>query len=792
MRFGPGERLGQYIIESELGAGGMGQVFRARDTRLRRPVAIKVLSGDIAGPMARHRFEREALAASALNHPHIVTVYEAGETDGRPYLVTEIVEAGTLSDWTRSRRPTWRQIAELLAGVADGLASAHAAGILHRDIKPQNILVTASGYAKLADFGLATLSGDDDADSTSPTVTQLKTQPGVVVGTLAYMSPEQAMGQRLDARSDIFSLGVVLYELLAGRRPFQGPSSAALLHAITSDSVPPLPEHVPLLLRGVVEKSLEKDPGRRYQTMSDLVVDLRKVAWQATEPAVGSKKHRRWQIVAGGLAAALVVSLVSLAMLKHRAGAGEASVRSLGVLPLKPIAQGSGDADIGLGLADTIITRIGQLEGITVRPTSAVRKYSAPEANAIEAARDLQVDAVLDGTLQRSGERLRVNMTLVRVSDGATLWSRTFNTPFADVFAIEDEIATSVVSELRPSLSQSDRMRLTKHYTSSPEAYEYYLKGVSTFSSVGSASANVTGNVDAGVKLLERAVAIDPKYALAFAQLAWGEMWLASINGDTGAFARARDALARADALDPSLAESHVVRYMLLMSNFSGYQVLPAFDALKAAQAINPNIGHYELGGFYVELGLLEPGLRELRRALEIDPTNEAARSEIPNAYWINALYEDAIKANLTLARPVAWSYVYYIGAGRLEEGRRMLDETLARNPGDGFARSARALLLAKEGRHAEARRLLDPMPPDAARGRTYHHATYVRACIDALAGDAEGSVRWLNETATHGLPVYPAFARDSCFDRIRGSALFVRFMNELKPVWDEYARKMQ
>ena len=315
---------------------------------------------------------------------------------------------------------------------------------------------------------------------------------------------------------------------------------------------------------------------------------------------------------------------------------------------------------------------------------------------------------------------------------------------------------------------------------------------MATFSSVGSASANVTGNVDAGVKLLERAVAIDPNYALAHAQLAWGAMWLASIRGDDVAFARAREALARADALDPNLAESHVVRHMLLMSSFSGYQVLAAFDALKAAQALNPNIGHYELGSFYVELGLLERGLRELGRALEIDPTNDAVRSEIPNAYWINAMYEDAIKANLALLRPVAWSHLYYVGAGRLDEARRMIDEALARNPEDRGALNGRALLLAREGRHAEARRLLKPMLPTAARGRTYHHATYARACIDALAGDARAAVHWLEETATHGMPVYPAFARDSCFDPIRGSAPFIRFMTELKPVWDEYARRMQ
>ena len=391
--------------------------------------------------MARHRFEREALAASALNHPHIVTVYEAGETDGHPYLVTEIVDAGTLDAWVSSTRPSWRQVADLLAGVADGLASAHESGILHRDIKPQNILITRSGCAKLADFGLATLAGDD-VDATAVTVTQLKTQAGVVVGTPAYMSPEQVAGQRHDARSDIFSLGVVLYELLAGRRPFQGPTSVAVLHAIAHDPAPPLPGNLPILLRAVVEKALEKDPANRYQTMRDLVVDLRRVARQETAPPAGIATRRRWGIVAAAAAVVILISSASWSAFRRGPAATAAPVRSLAVLPLKPLAQGGSDTDIGLGLADAVITRIGQIEGIAVRPTSAVRRYSPPDTNALEAARELQVDAVLDGTLQRAGDRLRVNMTLVRVSDGVTMWSRTFNTAFADVFAIEDEIAT--------------------------------------------------------------------------------------------------------------------------------------------------------------------------------------------------------------------------------------------------------------------------------------------------------------------------------------------------------------
>lgn len=768
-------------------------MYRAHDTRLHRSVAIKVVHSDI-DPVARQRFEREAVAASTLNHPHILTVHEIGETDGHPYLVTEFVDGGTLADWVSSARRSRGEILELLSGIADGLAAAHDAGIIHRDIKPQNVLVMRSGHAKLADFGLARLIADTDASAESVTTTYLKTEPGLVVGTIGYMSPEQVDGQRLDARSDIFSFGIVLYELLTGRRPFQGSSAVAVMHAIASEPAPSLPRDVPDGLRRIVEKTLEKDPGRRYQTMRDLAADLRRVLHPTAGAGVAAlTSRRRWGLV--GVAGAAVLSIiVSLVMvnggLPRRSTV--AAVQSLAVLPLKPLHQEGDDRQLGLGLADTIIMRLGQIEGITVRPTSAVRQYAALETNALEAARVLTVDAVLDGSIQRSGDRLRVSMALMRVSDGSTLWTQTFDTAFADIFAVEDEIAKGVVAQVRPRLTEADRRSLARHFTASPEAYEYYLKGVATFSTIGSASANVVGDVPAGIELLERAVAIDPTYALAYAQLALGYAWRAAIQGDAAAEARAREALAKADALDSNLAESHVARARLLNSPLGGYRLVPAFEALRAAQAINPNVAHYDMGALLAEAGLLEPGLRYLRRAIEVDPTNESARTEISNAYWYNAMYDEAIAANLELRRPVAWSYLYYVGAGRTADARRLIDEALARKPDDSAALGGRALLAAWEGRHAEAKALLAPLPPAARLGQTYHHSTYLRACVFALGGDADGATRWLQETVDTGLRVYPAFVRDRCFDRIRQTAQFKRFLADFKPIWDDYERRLR
>jgi serine/threonine protein kinase len=317
-----GLRLGVYVLQAPVGAGGMGVVYRALDTNLNRPVAIKFLSDELANPAARRRFQREAQTASSLNHPHILTVHDAGEFGGRQYLVTEFVDGGTLRDWTRGATRGWRQTIELLIGVADGLAAAHQAGILHRDIKPENILITKSGYAKLADFGLAKLHEGATSDET-PTVTDMRTRPGVIVGTAAYMSPEQAVGQPVDARSDIFSFGIVLYEVLAGQRPFFGPSDVDVLHAVVHRAAEPLPEAVPFALRMVVEKALEKDPADRFQSMRDMVVDLRRVVRQSAEAPLAlpttrrAKRARRW-LAAGAAFVVVLAAAVALFVSRFR------------------------------------------------------------------------------------------------------------------------------------------------------------------------------------------------------------------------------------------------------------------------------------------------------------------------------------------------------------------------------------------------------------------------------------------------------------------------------------------
>jgi eukaryotic-like serine/threonine-protein kinase len=298
-------RIGFYVIEAPVGKGGMGVVYRGRDTRLNRPVAIKFLSSELADVTARRRFQREAQTASALNHPHIVTVYDVGEFEGHQFLVTEFVGGGTLKNWAAQGKRTWQEVVELLTGVGDGLATAHQAGILHRDIKPDNILITESGYAKLADFGLAKLEEHSQPADETRTLTEGRTRPGMIVGTIAYMSPEQASGMPLDVRSDIFSFGVLLYESLAGRRPFAAATSLELLQKVIHESPAPLGNDIPDSLRALVAKALEKDPADRYSSMRDLVVDLRRSLRQDVQPPAPSRM--KW-IAAAGVAAILLAA----------------------------------------------------------------------------------------------------------------------------------------------------------------------------------------------------------------------------------------------------------------------------------------------------------------------------------------------------------------------------------------------------------------------------------------------------------------------------------------------------
>ena len=399
----PGTQIGVFRIESVLGQGGMGIVYRALDTNLNRPVAIKLLSSRLADAAARRRFQREAQMASALNHPHILTVYDAGEFENRQYLVTEFVDGGTLKNWAKAEKRSWRQVVELITGVADGLAAAHQAGILHRDLKPDNILVAKNGYGKLADFGLAKLEVPPRVSDATQSLDAGHTRPGMIVGTIAYMSPEQASGRALDARSDIFSFGLVLYEVLAGQRAFTGASDLEVLQSIIHGAPQPLTDEVPAALRTLIEKALEKDPAERYQTMRDMVVDLRRLTRQSVEMSAPSvpapKRKRKWAIPAAAAALVLLAGLGAWRLWPH---GGAPQIHSIAVLPLQNLSGDPNQEFFSDGMTEQLISSLAQIHSLKTISRTSVMRYKGSSKSLPDIGKELGADAILEGSVRRS------------------------------------------------------------------------------------------------------------------------------------------------------------------------------------------------------------------------------------------------------------------------------------------------------------------------------------------------------------------------------------------------------
>ena len=430
------------------------------------------------------------------------------------------------------------------------------------------------------------------------------------MGTLRYMSPEQVLGKELDARTDLFSLGVVLYEITTGRLPFSGNNASEvtdrILHA-QPEALARFNYEVPAELERIIRKCLEKDRERRYQSARDLLIDLKnlklKLESGATTEEVGSL--RNWQsplklrpvLTMAALALLVVPVLVYLLLFRGAPTPSPPEIKSLAILPFKPLNLEVRNDYLELGIADTLITKISQIRGLTVRPLAAIRKYASPESDALKAAQELKVDAVLDGSVQRDGERLRINVNLLRIRDGTSLWADTFNVRFTDKFAVQDEVARQMAAQLRFELSTEEQARLARQTTASSEAHEYYLKGLGHLDRGRSGGADV----QPAIVLFKKAVDVDPNFGLAYAQLARAYASMALFNEPNNPvwLERAKQELSRAQMLDPSLSEVHVVRARLLRGAHEGHRNEEAIRELLRAQELNPSVGHDELGILY-------------------------------------------------------------------------------------------------------------------------------------------------------------------------------------------------
>ncbi len=623
------ETIGHYRVVRKLGSGGMGEVFLAEDTKLHRQVALKVLPPEVAADdLRRRRLLDEAHAASVLSHPNICVIHEIGEESGTPFISMEYIDGVPLSDRIAGRPLVLSEILDIGMQMADAVDAAHEAGIIHRDLKPGNVLLTARGHVKILDFGLAKLT---ETASTDESVTQVKTTPGMILGTAQYMSPEQALGRDIDRRTDIFSLGVILYEMATGRRPFAGNSSTEVIERVVHEEPGPI---APSELDRIVRKCLEKDRDRRYQSARELFIDLRNLKRdsESRERKIVIKR-RPW------LVAATVLAVVATAAIVRYARPASA-IDSVAVLPF---VNGSGSTDaeyLSDGITESIINTLSQVRGLRVVPRTTVFRFKGKESDPEKIGRELNVAAVLSGRLTQRGNSLNVQTELIDVRKDAQLWGEQYNRPLADIVAVQQEIAQQISDKLRLQISSAEQQQIAKPPTRDARAYELYLKGRYEW------NKRTPEGIRDATDFFQRAVERDPNFALAYVGLADAYVVTPQyLDIPTREVTlRAKATVEQALAIDPSIAEAHAT---LGLIHDHLYEWRDAEQEYKRAINLKPN---YATAHHWYSLHLstqrrFDQALREIQRARALDPLSSPIAINIAFIYWCEKNYELALEA---------------------------------------------------------------------------------------------------------------------------------------------------
>jgi eukaryotic-like serine/threonine-protein kinase len=727
----------------------MGEVYRAKDTRLDRDVAIKVLPRHLAGnPEALRRFEREARAVAALSHPNIVALYDVGTEQGVSYAVTELLEGETLRDRLartgRGSPDNLRKAVEIAVEVADGLSVAHAKGIIHRDLKPENIFLTSDGRVKILDFGLARFKAPSSPND--PTAISTETEAGTVMGTVGYMSPEQVRGERADVPSDIFSLGCVLYEMLAGRRAFARETAAQTMAAIL-EVQPPVDEigaEIPPGLTQLLRQCLEKSPQNRLQSAHDLSLALK----AAGEPDTESNALARQDHLARSVWIAVSLAVLLAAAWVYWQNRPAETIDSLAVLPFVNVGDDPNTEYLSDGISENLINSLSQLPGVRVVPRSLVFAYKGRDADPRKVGRDLNVRAVLMGRVVQHGQSLNIQAELVDVTKVSQLWGQQYDRTLSDIIVVQEQIERAVASHLGLRQSESVERTLTRRYTESPEAHQFYLKGRYLW------NRRTAQTLQRAAEDFQRAIDIDPTYGLAWAGLAdcYNVYSFYGIDSSNESMPRAKEAARRALAIDDTLAEAHVSA--AYPKRHYDWDWAGAEREFRRAIELNPNYvtALHWYGTTLWSMGRLEDGMRELRRAQQIDPLSLIVASDIGRGDYYAGRDDQAIEElRRTLDEIDPRFAVIHLFLGMLYEHKGRYDDAIAEfrqwssllGGPDAVAGGSQGHTLAVSGRRSDALAELGRLI-DLSRRR--YVSPYEIALIHIGLGDREKALEWLEK----------------------------------------------
>jgi serine/threonine protein kinase/predicted Zn-dependent protease len=757
-----GQTIAHYHILEKLGGGGMGVVYRAHDERLQRKVALKLLTVHIASHSERWaRILSEARAASALNHPGITTIYEVGEEGEHIFIVMELVPGQSLREVLRTGAMETRALVRLAAQMSEALAVAHAQSVIHGDIKPENVMVLADGRVKVLDFGLARQMAEE-----ALTVSHLATHEGLadsqIAGTLAYMAPEKLSGGPSDARADLFSLGVVLYEMAAGRKPFPGPSAMALAAQVMNDIAPPLnggARSVPGELARITFKLLEKKPESRYQSAHEVRVDLNNLARDLE----------------------LGITLP----------AAVANKTAVAVLPFKLLTPNPEDEYLAVALADPVINRLSSSGELLVRPMSAVMRYAKQATDLMLAARELNVQLLVDGSVQKFGQRLRVHVQAWNVRDGSTRLSAKYDAGVTEVFELQDRIADALARALIPSDSPKTSGGPP---TKNPIAYELFLRARERM------TRNNRWDTRTAIEMLENATVLDVDFADAWAGLAEACV-LMGVTFEPGSkwMTRAERAVRRALALDRENVEAHVARGRMVWTPARKFQHRAALRTLREALRTQP--AHDQAlswqGCILLHIGLLSEAKECLTTALAVSPDNTFTLSFLAQTATYSGHYEEARECYaraLSLDRANLWANLLSpaapLYAGQLEQAAEAIRSASQILPKDPLLISCEALLWAKRGERRKAEQLIQKALHGEKSLLHTHHMMHMVAAAYAVLEKPQPALAWLRKASATGLPAYPAFRDDPHFESMHNNPQFLRFMANLKKEWTSYQRE--